>query len=155
MKKEKNIKKKKYKINKKRFFSVISFTIILITCISLFTYVNGRIFGKKQLTHEKTIKSERLVLKSTKDYNKIVVYTFTDNRVSGVKIYEQFRKDGEYVDAIEKYKQNGNITIIKSDDKDKSIEIEKSYFGTDANLTYDEVYNKYLVKISKAYKVVK
>lgn len=144
--------------NNKIFIKIIVVIFIVLAVILVYNYRNKINFNilntKKTIRNEKTVKNEKLVLKSINDYNKIIEYKFENNILDTVKIYEQFEKNDEYEKIKQSYQNLSNIKIIKIDDKELSIEIQKYDFGTDTNLTYDELYDKYLVQIVGAYEIV-
>ena len=78
-------------------------------------------------------------------------YTFKENKLNTVKIYEQFANIEDFEKEKKKYQDNENIIILKADEKEKSIEIEKKDFGSDKDLSYEELCDKYLVQIIGAY----
>ena len=47
-----------------------------------------------------------------------------------------------------------NIEIINIDEEQLSIRIEKKDLGTDAEMSYEQIYDKYLVQIIDAYQIV-
>lgn len=150
--------KEKEKSIKKIIISLIF--IILIIC-AIFILINNNhikykydFYDKKSTTELKTIKNEQLIIKSTTDYNKVIQFSFNNDILNNVKIYEEFLNLEELKKTEESYKSMSNIKIVNTDEQKFSIEIEKLDFVTDTDLTYDEIYDKYLVQIVGAYEIV-
>ena len=144
--------------NNNIIIKLITIVVIILAIIFAYCYINKINFNipntKKTIKNEKTVKNKTLVLKSVNDYNKIIKYEFENNILKTVKIYEQFKQKDEYEKNKENYQNLSNIKVIKFDDNELSIEIQKYDFGTDAGLSYDELYDKYLVQIIGAYEIV-
>lgn len=148
-----SIKKEKKNLNKKRLLIILVLIILVIS--GVFIIRNKDVFKNNTSAQNlKTIEGEKLVLKSNSDYNKTIEYTFENNIVKTVKIYEQFEEEGKYKEKKDAYNLSNDINVIKADDKELSIEIEKKDLGTDEGLSYDELYNKYIVRLIDIYTVV-
>lgn len=150
----------KKEINKKPF--------IIITCIVLIIlgiYFLVRNFQNKNIinvntneaTYEvsvKTIPGEKLVLKGKADFSRYVEFVFNDNILSGEKIYEQFNNKYKYEVKKENYESQKAFKLLNSDNTKLILETEKTDLGDDAGLSYEEIYNKYVVQIVGEYEVV-
>ena len=148
----------KKKPNKK----VIILTIILIVIIgigSFFIYqYRDLIFqnnGKERTytIRSKTIEGEKLVLKSNSGDSRYVEFFFENNKLSKLKIYEQFEDEDKYEEKKEEYSSYDIYRITKKRDKKLILEVEKTDLEEDEGLTYDEIYDKYVNKIIGAYEV--
>lgn len=102
----------------------------------------------------KTIANQKLVMKNNSEYNRIIEYTFENNIVRTIKIYEQFENKEDYESKKETYKLMQNVNIVKTDDETLSIEIEKKELGSDEGLTYEEIYERYINKLIDIYTVI-
>lgn len=148
--------KDKHSLKKLLTIVIIIFAIALIACLIMtIIFQKGTRPEEKNnyisIKNNKTIEGEKLVFKSTSKYNKIMEYTFKENKLNTVKIYEQFANIEDFEKEKKKYQDNENIIILKADEKEKSIEIEKKDFGSDKDLSYEELCDKYLVQIIGAY----
>lgn len=158
-----SIEKKK---NDKKVLYICIFIIIiaLMICFGIILDRNNIIKTNKQnkissqipdyTIQSKTIEGEKLVIKSNSDYNKYIEYIFEENVLSKVNIYQQFENEELYKTKKNKYQQQENINLIKFDDNRFVLEIGKTNFGTDEGLTYEQVYDKYVVQIIGSYEVV-
>lgn len=145
------------KINLKMLI-IIAICIIVITLIGLAVYIlkNPNIFESNISTENlKTIENEKLVLKSNSDYNKIIEFIFEDNKVKTLRIYEQFEEMQEYEEARDAYNASENFEVIKTDDQKLWIEIERKELGEEKDMSYDQVYDKYLVEFIDLYTLIK
>lgn len=151
-----SIEKTKNKTTKILFTIFTIFLIVLLIGIIIITKTrhdtkNDAIISIKNST---TIEGEKLVFKSTSEKCRIMEYTFENNILKKVKIYQEF-EDKETFEANKKtYETSNNITIISINEKKLSIEIEKKDFGSDKDLSYDQIENKYLVQIIGAYEKI-
>lgn len=144
------------KINKRNLLIIVFLiVIIVIGALAIRNKYMLKINSNKLSKDLKTIEGEKLVLKSNSDYNKIIEYIFDKGTLKTVKIYEQFEEEEKYKEKKNTYNLLNDINVIKVDDKELSIEIEKKDFGTDKELSYDELYNKYIDKLIDIYTVVK
>lgn len=152
-----SVEKEKKKINLKK--ELVAILIIIVLVLGINFLLSHRNIQKEQkdssLKVSKTIENKKLVIKSNSDYNKIIEYTFENNIVKTVKIYEQFEEKEKFEEKIKDYEGIKNIEIIKTNEQELSIEIEKKDFGSDTGKTYEEIYDKYLVQIIGAYEVIK
>lgn len=145
------------KINLKMLI-IIAICIIVIALIGLAVYIlkNPNIFESNISTENlKTIENEKLVLKSNSDYNKIIEFIFEDNKVKTLRIYEQFEEMQEYEEARDAYNASENFEVIKTDDQKLWIEIERKELGEEKDMSYDQVYDKYLVEFIELYTLIK
>lgn len=145
------------KINLKMLI-IIAICIIVIALIGLAVYIlkNPNILESNISTENlKTIENEKLVLKSNSDYNKIIEFIFEDNKVKTLRIYEQFEEMQEYEEARDAYNASENFEVIKTDDQKLWIEIERKELGEEKDMSYDQVYDKYLVEFIDLYTLIK
>ena len=145
------------KINLKMLI-IIAICIIVIALIGLAVYIlkNPNILESNISTeNQKTIENEKLVLKSNSDYNKIIEFIFEDNKVKTLRIYEQFEEMQEYEEARDAYNASENFEVIKTDDQKLWIEIERKELGEEKDMSYDQVYDKYLVEFIDLYTLIK
>ena len=145
------------KINLKMLI-IIAICIIVIALIGLAVYIlkNPNILESNISTENlKTIENEKLVLKSNSDYNKIIEFIFEDNKVKTLRIYEQFEEMQEYEEARDAYNASENFEVIKTDDQKLWIEIERKELGEEKDMSYDQVYDKYLVDFIDLYTLIK
>ena len=137
---------------------IIAICIIVIALIGLAVYIlkNPNILESNISTENlKTIENEKLVLKSNSDYNKIIEFIFEDNNVKTLRIYEQFEEMQEYEEARDAYNASENFEVIKTDDQKLWIEIERKELGEEKDMSYDQVYDKYLVEFIDLYTLIK
>lgn len=148
-----SIKREKENFNKKRLLIILVLIILIVAGVfiiqNFFKTKNNTLVGNL-----KTIEGEKLVLKSNSDYNKIIEYIFDNDKLKTVKIYEQFEKEDKYKEKKDAYNLANDINVIKTDDKDLLIEIEKKDLGTDEGLSYEQLYDKYIVRLIDIYTVV-
>lgn len=150
-----SIKKEKKNFNKKRLLIILVLIILIVA--GVFIIQNTNLFKSKNNTlagNLKTVEGEKLVLKSNSDYNKIIEYIFDNDKLKTVKIYEQFEKEDKYKEKKDAYNLANDINVIKTDDKDLLIEIEKKDLGTDEGLSYEQLYDKYIVRLIDIYTVI-
>ena len=141
-----------------KMFIIIAICIIVIALIGLAVYIlkNPNILESNISTENlKTIENEKLVLKSNSDYNKIIEFIFEDNKVKTLRIYEQFEEMQEYEEARDAYNASENFEVIKTDDQKLWIEIERKELGEEKDMSYDQVYDKYLVEFIDLYTLIK
>ena len=145
----------------------MSKTIIVIILLTIVSIIGVYIFlSKSKITEntikedynivdfqEKSVEGEKLVLKSVYENNKIIEYIFNNNKLTKLKIYERYTDIEKFNDAKESYSNREDIEIISIDEKNFAIEYEKKDFGTDKDLSYNEIYNKYM-KIVGAYEKI-
>lgn len=159
-----SIEKEKKKFNLKKELVVIFIVIVLIFGIN-FILSHREIVKEKQdkknivntvsIKDSRTLEGQKLVIKSNSDYNKIIEYTFGNNVLKTVRIYEQFETKETFEPKKQNYEMIENIKIINVNEQELSIEIEKKDFGSDTGKTYEEIYDKYLVQIIGAYQLIK
>lgn len=162
-KQEKN--KKKYKIIRYIIWGVV---IALLVIIAIYVYRNFDEFKniipqenssvdkeyKDSIKNNTTIENETLVIKSLFEYNKIIEYKFEENTLKTVIIYQQFEEQEKFENKKSSYEKQDNIIIKNINESELSIEIEKTEFGTDTELSYEELCDKYLVQIIGAYEKI-
>ena len=152
-----SVEKGKKKINLKK--ELIAILIIIVLVFGINFLLSHRNIQKEQkdsnLKVSKTIENQKLVIKSNSDYNKIIEYTFENNIVKTVKMYEQFEGKEKFEEKRRDYESLKNIEIINVNEQELSIEIEKKDFGSDTGKTYEQIYDKYLVQIIGAYEIIK
>lgn len=151
-----SIEKKKREINKKSL--IIICIIIILIVVSILIIQNKDIFRiqkDKSIKNSKTVEGEKLVLRSKLDYNRIIEYTFENNILKTIKIYEQYEDYEKYEEKKKTYNLIEDINLLKADDKNLSIEIEKKKLGEDEGLSYEEIYNKYLNQLIDIYIIIK
>lgn len=154
-----SVEKEKKKFNLKK--ELLSMLIIIVLVLGINLILSHREVFVEQpkedlsIKNAKTIDGQSLVIKSNSEYNRIVQYTFENNILKTVKIYEQFEEKEKYDTKIENYEIADDIVVINSNENERTIEIEKKDFGTDTGMTYEQIYDKYLVQIIGAYQIIK
>lgn len=103
------------------------------------------------IKNDTSIEHEKLVLKSTSEYNTIIEYVFEDNKAKTVKVYQEFEQQEEFNKKKENYEKQDDYKILYVNEEANSIEFERKDLGTEKELTYEELSDKYLVKILGAY----
>lgn len=146
---------KERKINYKL---LLFFLIIILLLLGLYFLRNNIEINNKtsntSISEAKTIEGKKIVVKSTSDFNKIIEFDFKKKILSSVKIYEQFELQEKYKEKKKNYEFDDTTNITYFDDNKFILEIEKTDFGTDEGLTYEQVYDKYVVQIIGAYEVI-
>lgn len=156
----KNKKENKSKLIKSIVIAVVVTIVILIIGILLCQNNVKWPFNQnlKQINNtikdNTTIEKESLVLKSKSAYNKIIEYKFENDILKSVTIYEQFEEKEQFEAEKKNYEIQDDIIVKNINEQELSIEIEKKDFGTDTGLSYDEIYDKYLVQIIGAYEKI-
>lgn len=160
-----SIEKPKKKINLKKELLAVIIIIALVFGINFILSHREVIIEKQEketlsnaetsIINSKTIEGQKLVIKSNSDYNKIIEYTFENNVLKTVRVYEQFETKETFEPKKQNYEMIKNIKIINVNEQELSIEIEKNDFGSDTRKTYEEIYDKYLVQIIGAYEIIK
>lgn len=152
-----SIEKEKKKINLKK--ELIAIFIIIILIIGINFLLSHRDIVEKNNSFEsetsKTIEGKKLVIKSNSDYNKVIEYTFENNVVKQVVIYEQFEEKEKFEQTKTTYELIDTVEIIDIDKEKLTIQIEKKDFGSDTGMSYEQIYDKYLVQIIGAYEIIK
>ncbi|MGN1310923.1 MAG: hypothetical protein ACI4VP_04410 [Clostridia bacterium] len=148
--------KQEKKINLKKELIAVLVIILLVFGINL--VLSHRNVEEQQkntgIKTSKTIEGEKLVIKSTSEYNRIIEYNFENNVLKTVKMYEQFEDKDKFEEKKNNYEKVDNIEIINTNEKKLSIEIEKKDFGSDTGMSYEQIYDKYLVQIIGAYQII-
>lgn len=155
-----SVEKEKKKINFKK--EIIAILVIIALVFGTNFILSRRnvqeeqknIGIKSEIKTSKTIEGEKLVIKSNSEYNRIVEYTFENNILKTVKMYEQFEEKEEFEQKKNNYSMVDNIEIININEEELSIEIEKKDVGSDTGKSYEEIYDKYLVQIIGAYQII-
>lgn len=149
--------KQEKKINLKKELIAVLVIITLVFGVNfILSYKNAKEQQKDTgIKTSKTIEGEKLVIKSTSEYNRIIEYNFENNVLKTVKMYEQFEDKDKFEEKKNNYEKVDNIEIINTNEKKLSIEIEKKDFGSDTGMSYEQIYDKYLVQIIGAYQMIK
>lgn len=161
----KQVRKRKVKLNIRYLLVIIIIAILIATGIYIYRNkdsIKNIIFKENNKTNntsklsdsiinDVSIENECLVIKSLTDYNKIIEYKFENNNLKTVIIYEQFEENQQYENKKKNYEEQENIVIKEANEQNLSIEIEKRDFGSDKDLTYEQIQDKYLVQIIGAY----
>ncbi len=161
----KQVKKRKVKLNIRYLVIIIIIAILIVTGIYIYRNkdsIKNIIFKENNkpnntsklsdsIINDVSIENECLVIKSLTDYNKIIEYKFENNNLKTVIIYEQFEEKQQYENKKKNYEEQENIVIKEANEQNLSIEIEKRDFGSDKDLTYEQIQDKYLVQIIGAY----
>ena len=154
-----SIEKPKKKLKLKKIFTALLVIIVIIFGINfILSHKNIEKQPQNQempIKTSKTIEGKKLVIKSNSEYNKIVEYTFENNVLKTVKVYEQFENNEKFKETKKNYEMVNNIEIINTNEQELSIEIEKKDFGSDTGMSYEQLYDKYLVQIIGAYEIIK
>jgi len=151
-----SIEKEKKKINLKKELIAIFIITILIIGINFLLSHRGVIENNNAFESEtsKTIEGEKLVIKSNSEYNKVIEYTFENNVVRQVVIYEQFEEEEKFEKTKATYDLIDEIEVISVNNEQLSLKIEKKDFGSDTGMSYEQIYDKYLVQIIGAYEII-
>lgn len=158
-------KKEKNKNNKIMLLCIILLISFVFCGVLLINYDVNNGFIYKQITdsnnsiinmtknENKTVSEDTDVLKikSNSDYDKVIEFIFNNNKLSNMVIEEKFETDEIYKKKKEIYNVSSEFNIIEVDDANRYIKYEKLNLETDENLTYDEIYNKYLVRFLDIY----
>lgn len=157
--------KKKYKIIRYIIWCVV---IALLVATAIYVYQNFNKFRnvvpqenssvdkeyEDSIKDSTTVENEILVIKSLFEYNKIIQYTFEEDTLKTVIIYQQFEEQEKFENKKASYEKQNNIIMKNIDEKELSIEIEKTEFGMDTELSYEELCDKYLVQMIGAYEKI-
>lgn len=144
-------------INKKVLLVLV--LIIIIGLGSFFAYkYKDSIFRssgeeKTYTIRPKTKEGEKLVLKSNADKGRYIEFFFENDKVTKIKIFEQFEDEAKYEERKEEYSSYDIYKITKKNNKKLILEVEKTDLEEDEGLSYEEVYDKYVNKIVGAYEV--
>ena len=158
-------KKEKNKNNKIMLLCIILLISFVFCGVLLINYDVNNGFIYKQITDSNNsiinmTKNENkkvsedtdvLKIKSNSDYDKVIEFIFNNNKLSNMVIEEKFETDEIYKKKKEIYNVSSEFNIIEVDDANRYIKYEKLNLETDENLTYDEIYNKYLVRFLDIY----
>lgn len=158
-----SIEEEKKKFNLKKELIAILIVIALVFGINFILSHRDDVVEEQEQKPEKvttiavsrTIEGQKLVVKSNSEYNRIVEYTFENNVLKTVKMYEQFETKEAYEAKKKNYEIVDNIIVINTNEQELSIEIEKKDFGSDTGKSYEQIYDKYLVQIIGAYQIIK
>lgn len=152
--------KEKNKINIKKWILAILIIIIVVFFIKLvLSNINLHIEEQQEIENtsiitSKTIEEEILVIKSRSDYNRIVEFSFENNILKTVKMYEQFEDKERFLEKKQNYDIADNILIINMNEQELSIETERKDLGSDIGMSYNQIYNKYLVEMIGIYEIL-
>ena len=164
-KKQKQERKKKYNIVRYIIWGIV---IGLLVVTGIYVHQNFNKFRnivpqensnvdkeyEDSIKNSTTVENKVLVIKSLFEYNKIIEYTFEEDTLKTVIIYQQFEEQEKFENKKASYEKQDNIIIKNIDEKELSIEIEKTEFGTDTELSYEELCDKYLVQMIGAYEKI-
>lgn len=143
--------------HKKSTIKIIGFIVaifLVICCIYKINFIKNTSKNTKEIRVQATSKEgEVLVLKSIYEKNKIIKYTFLDNKTSNVEVYQQFEDKEQFLKKRDNYKNRQDINLITIDEENMIIIYNKKEFGTDTDLSYYEIYDKYM-KIVGAYEKI-
>ena len=146
----------KHNISKNFFI----FLILIIICIIGFFILknNGSdIVHNFKANIDSNDKSEKeLELKSLNDpvRDRYITFSFDKKgKLIDIKTIEQYNEQEKYDKYIEQYSKRVDIEVLETLDEDMKIVYHKIDFGTDANLNYNQIKEKYL-SIAGAYEVI-
>ena len=157
--KHSKVKEKKAKNARisKVFFLLLLFIILIIAMVCMFQnqirqllFKDNNIFSKD----EEITEQQKLVIKSTMDFNRVITFEFETNILKSINIYEQYEDKEKFLEDKKEIELMKDINIISIDEEELSIEIEKKDLGEDINKSYDEIYDKYLNKLIGMYEIV-
>lgn len=155
--KVKEKKAKNARISKKWFFLLLLFIILILAMVCMFQnqirqlfFKDNNIFSKD----EEITEQQKLVIKSTMDFNRVITFEFETNILKSINIYEQYEDKEKFLEDKKEIELMKDINIINIDEEELSIEIEKKDLGEDINKSYDEIYDKYLNKLIGMYEIV-
>ena len=157
--KHSKVKEKKAKNARisKVFFLLLLFIILILAMVCMFQnqirqlfFKDNNIFSKD----EEITEQQKLVIKSTMDFNRVITFEFETNILKSINIYEQYEDKEKFLEDKKEIELMKDINIINIDEEELSIEIEKKDLGEDINKSYDEIYDKYLNKLIGMYEIV-
>lgn len=150
-------KKAKTSIISKCFFLLLLFIILILAIVCMFQdqirqllFKDNNIFSKGEGITEQ----QKLVIKSTMDFNRVITFEFETNILKSINIYEQYEEKEKFLEDKKEIELMKDINIISIDEEELSIEIEKKDLGEDINKSYDEIYDKYLNELIGMYEIV-
>lgn len=155
MRKGREKKKSKLKI-----LLVIAIVLVIaagIAATGIFAkpYVEEWFYELTSIEDATTIEGEKLVFKSTMEYNRIVQYTFKDGLAYDLRIYEAYETLAKFDEAKQRYSDESRYKILFTDEANLRLEVRMQDLGVDAELTYEQIAEKYLVQIVGAYEIIK
>lgn len=111
--------KQEKKINLKKELIAVLVIITLVFGVNfILSYKNAKEQQKDTgIKTSKTIEGEKLVIKSTSEYNRIIEYNFENNVLKTVKMYEQFEDKDKFEEKKNNYEKVDNIEIINTNEK--------------------------------------
>lgn len=141
------------KTYKRIIIVVICMLLTAMYCIGFIIYKNTKanVINKNVISTENI---KKLTIKSKADFNKKIEYVFEDNVLKKTYIYEYFQTQEELEEKINIIDKINEISIIDINYKENGIITSKNNLGNDNGLSYEEIYNKYLVQIIGAYELV-
>ena len=157
--KHSKVKEKKAKNARisKVFFLLLLFIILILAMVCMFQnqirqllFKDNNIFSKD----EEITEQQKLVIKSTMDFNRVITFEFETNILKSINIYEQYEDKEKFLEDKKEIELMKDINIISIDEEELSIEIEKKDLGEDINKSYDEIYDKYLNELIGMYEIV-
>ena len=69
-------------------------------------------------------------------------------------MYEQFEDKERFLEKKQNYDIADNILIINMNEQELSIETERKDLGSDIGMSYNQIYNKYLVEMIGIYEIL-
>ncbi len=137
----------------KKNINFIKIVIIILMIIIIFfgMYFVSKCISNSENNNMRTIEGEKLVIKCNSAYNKVIEYSFENNILNAVKIFEQFEDKEEYESKKKNYEETGKAVLINANEEQLSLEIEKKDFGSDTGKSYEYIHDKYLIKIIGEY----
>lgn len=117
-------------------------------------YLQDLLYKILSIDNLTTVSGERLVFRSKLDEQKIIQYDFKEGIVYKIKIQEKFNSESEFEQAKQMYSNENKYKIIFLDNNNLTIQVKKIDFGVDENLSYEGIYEKYIVQIIGAYELI-
>lgn len=157
--KHSKVKEKKAKNARisKVFFLLLLFIILILAMVCMFQNQIRQLFFKDNNIFSKDegiTEQQKLVIKSTMDFNRVITFEFETNILKSINIYEQYEDKEKFLEDKKEIELMKDINIISIDEEELSIEIEKKDLGEDINKSYDEIYDKYLNELIGMYEIV-
>lgn len=156
---KKNEKNKSIEKNKKKtaIWIIISSIIIILAIAGTLLFLNyGHIKNNNEdMTTTGEMQNQKVLeLKSLSEPNKTIKYKFEEDLLKTVETKEQFEDEQQFEMKRRNYEENLNINIVKIDEKNKILITQKKDLGTDNNLSYEQIYDKYLIQMIGRYEQI-
>lgn len=154
---EKENKKSRVKEKHSKKIVIWIIVIIILGTIGTLVFLNREhIKNKLEDILATNLEQEQqvLTLKSLSEPNKTIKYKFKDDYLNTIEIQEQFEDEKQFEMKKNSYEESSNINIVKINEKDKVITIQKKDLGTDSGLSYNQIYDKYLVQMIGEYEQI-